>query len=81
VLNGDLTNEIDFDPSKVTEDVTHSWYSGNSNLHPYDGVTEPNYTGFGRKESGIAYLDTAGKYSWIKSPLYDDTRVEVGPLA
>ncbi len=81
VLNGDLSSVIDFDPSKVTEDVTHAWYSGNSNLHPYDGVTEPNYTGFGRKENGIAYLDTAGKYSWIKSPLYDDTRVEVGPLA
>ncbi len=30
---------------------------------------------------GIAYLKTKEKYSWIKSPLYNDTRVEVGPLA
>ncbi len=26
-------------------------------------------------------MDTKGKYSWIKSPLYDDERMEVGPLA
>ncbi|WP_456451850.1 nickel-dependent hydrogenase large subunit, partial [Hydrogenimonas sp.] len=50
-------------------------------LNPFEGVTEPEYTGFGRKENGIAYLDTKGKYSWIKSPIYDDERVEVGPLA
>ena len=28
-----------------------------------------------------AYLDTQNKYSWIKSPLYNDERMEVGPLA
>ncbi|WP_456402468.1 nickel-dependent hydrogenase large subunit [Hydrogenimonas sp.] len=81
VLDGDLKNPIDFDPEKVTEDVTHSWYRGEGSLHPFDGKTEPDYTGFGRKENGIAYLDTKHKYSWIKAPLYDDKRVEVGPLA
>ena len=36
---------------------------------------------FGKKNN-IAYLDTENKYSWIKSPLYDDEkRMEVGPLA
>ncbi len=33
------------------------------------------------KENNIAYLDTQNKYSWIKSPLYNDERMEVGPLA
>ncbi|BBG66392.1 quinone-reactive Ni/Fe-hydrogenase large chain [Hydrogenimonas sp.] len=81
VLNGDLKNPIDFDPEKITEDVTHSWYRGDKPLHPFEGETEPEYTGFGRKENGVAYLDTKNKYSWIKAPIYDDKRVEVGPLA
>jgi len=81
VLNGDLSTVYDFDPEKVAEDVTHSWYKGDKPLHPFDGMTEPEYTGFGKKENGIAYLDTKNKYSWIKSPIYDDKRVEVGPLA
>jgi quinone-reactive Ni/Fe-hydrogenase large subunit len=34
-----------------------------------------------KKEDGFAYLKTNEKYSWIKSPMYNDTRVEVGPLA
>ncbi|WP_419770048.1 MAG: nickel-dependent hydrogenase large subunit [Candidatus Marinarcus sp.] len=81
VLNKDLSKVFDLDQTKITEDVTHAWYEGKTNLHPYDGVTSPNYTGFGKKENGIAYLDTTQKYSWIKSPLYDDERMEVGPLA
>jgi len=81
VLNGDLSKLIPFDQEKVTEDVTHAWYEGNSNLHPFSGETKPNYTGLEKKSDGYAYLKTKEKYSWIKSPLYDDTRVEVGPLA
>jgi len=81
VLNGDLSKVIDFDQEKVKEDVTHSWYEGDKPLHPFDGKTIPYYTGFGKREGNIAYLDTKGKYSWIKSPIYDDNRVEVGPLA
>ncbi len=81
VLNGDLSKVHDFDPEKIAEDVTHAWYKGDKPLHPFDGKTDPEYTGFGKKENGIAYLDTKNKYSWIKSPIYDDKRVEVGPLA
>ncbi len=81
VLNGDLSKVIEFDQEKVKEDVTHAWYKNGEALHPFEGRTEPEYTGFGKKENNIAYLDTQGKYSWIKSPLYDDNRVEVGPLA
>jgi quinone-reactive Ni/Fe-hydrogenase large subunit len=81
VMNKDLTKLYPLDQSKITEDVTHAWYEGTSNLHPYEGVTNPKYTGFKEKKDGIAYLDTQNKYSWIKSPLYDDERMEVGPLA
>ncbi len=81
VKNRDLSKVYEVDQTKITEDVTHAWYEGNTNLHPYDGVTIPKYTGFGKKEDNIAYLDTQNKYSWIKSPLYDDERMEVGPLA
>ncbi len=81
VKNKDLSKVYEVDEAKITEDVTHAWYKGNTNLHPFDGVTEPNYTGFGKEENNIAYLDTQNKYSWIKSPLYNDERMEVGPLA
>ena len=81
VTNGDLGSFQPVDQEKIAEDVTHSWYEGAKPLHPYDGQTIPYYTGFGKKENGIAYLDTEKKYSWIKSPVYDDTRMEVGPLA
>ncbi len=81
VLNGDLERPLNFDPESITEDVAHAWYKGEKPLHPFDGKTDPEYTGFGRKENGVAYLDTKNKYSWIKAPVYDDSRVEVGPLA
>lgn len=80
VVNKDLTKVIPFDQSKITEDVTHSWYKYENTdkpLHPFDGQTNPNYTGF--DENGL--LKVNEKYSWIKSPIYDDIRVEVGPLA
>ena len=83
VLNGDLTKLYPLDQSKITEDVSHAWYEGanDKGLHPYDGVTNPKYTGLEKKADGYSYLKTDEKYSWIKSPLYDDTRMEVGPLA
>jgi len=81
VLNGDLSKVYPFDPEKVEEDVTHSWYEASGPQHPYEGTTIPKYTGLEKKEDGMAYLKTDEKYSWIKSPIYDDKRMEVGPLA
>lgn len=81
VYHKDLTKVFDLDQSKIKEDVTHSWYKGSKSLHPFEGQTEPEYTGLQKKEDGFAYLKTEEKYSWIKSPTYDDQRVEVGPLA
>jgi hydrogenase large subunit len=75
------------DPEQVQEFVAHSWYSypdETKGLHPWDGITEPNYE-LGPKAKGtrtrIEQLDETAKYSWIKSPRWRGHAVEVGPLA
>jgi len=72
------------DPAVINEGVEHSWYSypENKNLHPWDGVTNPQFTG--PKEGDKTdwkYLDEEGKYSWIKTPKWRGKMTEVGPLA
>ncbi|MEA1920862.1 MAG: nickel-dependent hydrogenase large subunit [Campylobacterota bacterium] len=81
VTNGDLSKFEELDHEKIEEDVTHAWYEGDKPLHPYVGETVPKYTGLEKRDDGMAYLKTQEKYSWIKAPVYGDTRVEVGPLA
>jgi len=89
IMNGDLSKIFDLDTSKITEEATHSWYKDDEPLHPYDGKTEGNYTGFVDGESigpdgntiHSKNIDPKGKYSWIKSPRYDGKPMEVGPLA
>ena len=82
IRNQDLSTVEPFDPDKVTEYVTHSWYdydAGNDQgLHPFDGETNPNYTG---PQPPYDRLDTDGAYSWLKSPRYDGLAMEVGPLS
>lgn len=77
VKNGDIANPLPLDEDKITEEVTHSWYQGSDALHPYDGKTEPEYTGF--DASGNVKGDE--KYTWCKAPRYDNEPYEVGPLA
>lgn len=89
ILNGDLSKIHELDESKITEDVTRSWYEGQTNLHPYKGKTDPHYTGFkdektidgSGKESMTKVIDEKGKYSWIKAPRYNGMPLQVGPLA
>jgi Ni,Fe-hydrogenase I large subunit len=82
IRNRDLANIEEFDPAKIAEYVTHSWYEygdgDGQSLHPYAGETKPNYTG---PMPPYERLHTDGKYSWLKSPRYDDLAMEVGPLA
>jgi [NiFe] hydrogenase large subunit/hydrogenase large subunit len=82
IWNKDLGKVEDLDPAKITEYVTHSWYEyagGDAKaLHPSQGETHPKYTG---PQPPYDRLDTAGKYSWLKSPRYAEKAVEVGPLA
>jgi hydrogenase large subunit len=82
ILNKDLSKVLPLDQTKITEYVTHSWYKytdgDQATKHPWDGETQPNYTG---PQPPYDFLNTDGKYSWIKAPRYDGQAMEVGPLA
>ena len=90
ILNGNLNEVLPIDladPEQIQEFVAHSWYKypdESKGLHPWDGVTEPNYQ-LGPNAKGtktdIKELDEGGKYSWIKAPRWRGNAVEVGPLA
>ncbi len=57
-----------FDADKIKEQVKYARYSSGSNLHPYQGQTEPQ-------------PGKGGAYTWLKAPRYDGKAMEVGPLA
>lgn len=82
IKNKDLTKLHPVDHKKITEYVTHAWYEysdGDSKgKHPWEGETKPKYTG---PKPPYEFLDTNGKYSWCKSPRYEEMPMEVGPLA
>ena len=82
ILNGDLSTVHPVDQAKITEAIARSYYTypggDQSTLHPYDGVTAPKYAG---PTPPYEELDTANKYSWLKSPRYEGQVMEVGPLA
>jgi hydrogenase large subunit len=90
ILNGNLAEvyPVDLtDPTQVQEFVSHSWYKygdESKGLHPWDGVTEPNYA-LGPNAKGtrtaIEAVDESAKYSFIKAPRWKGNAVEVGPLA
>lgn len=89
VYDGDLSKVFEIDEDLITEEATHSWYQNDKALHPYDGETEPKYTGFVDGETvgpdgkmiHSKQINENDKYSWIKSPRYDGKPMEVGPLA
>jgi len=60
-----------FFSKNVKESIKHAWYKGDWDRHPYVEETVPEYTGF----------QDQGKYSWIKSPNFQDQPAQVGPLA
>ena len=72
------------DNSTVTEGVEHAWYEypEHTDLHPWEGITKPNYTG---PKTGTPTmwetLNEGGKYSWLKTPKWRGKVCEVGPLA
>jgi Ni,Fe-hydrogenase I large subunit len=81
IMNQDLSNVLPVNQEDVAEYVTHSWYAYDDDAqakHPLEGETKPNYTG---PQPPYDYLDTDGKYSWVKAPRFQDEPMEVGPLA
>lgn len=82
IMGKDISKLLEMDEKKIAEYVAHSWYTysggDDKGLHPYDGETNDNYTG---PKPPYEYLDTDNKYSWVKSPRYENQPMEVGPLA
>jgi len=84
ILNKNLAEVLPVDPAdtqQIQEQVAHSWYKypdGKTALHPWEGHTEPNYTG---PKPPFAQLDENAGYSWVKAPRWKGHAVEVGPLA
>jgi hydrogenase large subunit len=91
IIGGDLAkvHAVDLhDPEQIQEFVTHSWYKyadETKGLHPFDGITEPNYKPEGPNFKGtrtkIENLDESAKYSWIKAPRWRGNAMEVGCLS
>ncbi len=78
IPNGDIgkftpikSYQDEFFEKNVRESIKHSWYDGDWTRHPYEEETVPNYTDF----------QDDGKYSWVKSPTFQDQPAQVGPLA
>ena len=89
IYNADLSKVFEINEDLITEEATHSWYKDNEPLHPYDGKTNPEYTGLidaktigmNGQEVDSKIINEKAKYTWIKSPRYDGEAMEVGPLA
>jgi hydrogenase large subunit len=59
-----------FKQEKITEHVKHSWYVDyEGGKHPSQGETRPQYTAEGEK------------YSYAKTPRYDEKSAQVGPIS
>jgi Ni,Fe-hydrogenase I large subunit len=79
IRNRNLGKVEPLDPARITESVKHSWYEDSAQpLHPREGETRPKYTG---PKPPYERLETAAKYSWLKSPRYGGEPMEVGPLS
>lgn len=69
--NRNLSKIDPIDPGAIYEHVAASWYKGKKARHPFEGVTDPEYTDYDDKD----------RYSWSKAPRYNGQAMEVGPLA
>jgi len=82
IIGKDLSKVLKVDQGKIAEYVDHSWFENSAGpgkgLHPFDGETEVSYTG---PKAPYEHLDTNAKYSFVKTPRYDEKAMEVGPLA
>ncbi len=85
VLNRNLNevHEVDGkDVNQIKEYISHSWYEYKDGdgvgKHPWEGETKFNYTG---PKPPYDQLNVDHKYSWLKTPRWKGSPMEVGPLA
>jgi len=69
VLTGGSTTPAPFDPTKITETVSSSWYNQATTL-PVTSEPTP-----------VPDMSNSNAYSWAKSPNYAGAPIESGPLA
>ena len=86
VYTNDGLSLEDPDPSLIKEYVGHSWYVGDSDLNPKEGVTDPLYTeyyvaGTEHEENGHMIGTVNDRYTWSKGPSYKDQCMEAGPFS
>jgi hydrogenase large subunit len=81
LLDGDLSNVIDFDPAEIEEYVSSGWYhyqGGDAEgLGPWDGETTPAYSG---PKPPYTWLADRDRYTWSKAPRYRGRAMQVGPM-
>ena len=82
IMNKNLGEVLPYDHQQVREYINASWYeySGGPDvgLHPWEGETRPRYDG---PPTPWQFLQDHPKYTWMKAPRYNDSPMEVGPLA
>ncbi|MCC6607477.1 MAG: nickel-dependent hydrogenase large subunit [Anaerolineae bacterium] len=85
ILNRDLGSIFEPDPTDMNlmkEFIAHSWYDYTDGdgvgRHPWAGETSFNYTG---PKPPYDFLEVEQKYTWLKAPRWNETPMEVGPLA
>jgi len=70
IYNHDFENIVDFDETKITEEIDRAWYKDN----------EVHYTDL-NEDGTLKTAKNSDKYSWVKAPRYDGNTMETGPLA
>ena len=76
IVTGNLEYK-NFDASKITESISHSFYEGSEELHPAKGETNPI-----GDPAEIRYdRGSDSRYTWAKAPRYEGMPCEVGPLS
>lgn len=79
-------NLSEVDESLIKEYIGHSWYQGDSDLNPREGVTEPEFTEYYKEgtlfeENGHEFGTINDRYTWSKGPSYDGKCMEAGPFS
>jgi len=70
IYNHDFENIVNFDESKITEEIDRAWYKDD----------EVYYTDL-NDDGTLKTANKDDKYSWVKAPRYDGKTMETGPLA
>ncbi|MEC9493083.1 nickel-dependent hydrogenase large subunit [Flexistipes sp.] len=66
-----LDHSDDYLINNITESSEFAWYNNPAPLHPWDGSSDPRFTGY----------DYDSKYTWCKAPRFKEKAIETGPVA